>query len=69
MSVFFMQAPQAAPQPTAVAPSTGFTVSTRHHMDMQELDQAVQRYLAVGLTSATHKTYLSAERHYFFKIL
>ena len=65
MSVFFMQAPQADPQPTAVAPALhGFAVSTRHHMDMQELEQAVQRYFAAGLTSATHKTYLLAECHY-----
>ena len=33
-------------------------------MDMQELDQAVQRYFAAGLAPATHKTYQSAERRY-----
>ena len=33
-------------------------------MDIQELDQAVQRYFAASLASATHQTYLSAERHY-----
>ena len=33
-------------------------------MDMQELDQAVQRYFAAGLAPATHKTYQSAEHRY-----
>ena len=33
-------------------------------MNMQELDQAVQRFFAAGLAPATHKTYLSAERRY-----
>ena len=33
-------------------------------MNLQQLDQAVQRYFAAGLMPATHKTYLSAERRY-----
>ena len=33
-------------------------------MDLQELDQAVQKYFAAGITPATHKTYLAAERRY-----
>ena len=33
-------------------------------MDLQQLDQAVQRYFAAGLMPATHKTYLSAEHRY-----
>ena len=41
--------------------STGITVITRHHMEMQELDQVVQRYFAAGLAPATHKKYQSAE--------
>ena len=33
-------------------------------MDLQELDQAVQKYFAAGIMPATHKTYLAAERRY-----
>ena len=33
-------------------------------MDLWELDNAVQRYFAAGLTPSTHKTYLSAEKRY-----
>ena len=33
-------------------------------MDMQGLDQAVQRYFAAGLAPATQKTYQSAECRY-----
>ena len=33
-------------------------------MDLQELDQAVQRYFTAGLMPATHTTYLSAECRY-----
>ena len=55
----------SGPSANCNGPSTGFAVSTRHHMDdVQELDQAVQRYFVVGLTSTTHKTYLSAEHLY-----
>ena len=45
--------------------STGIPVIARHYMDMQELDQAAQRYFAAGLASATHKTYQSAKRREF----
>ena len=44
--------------------SNGITVITRNYMEMQELDQVVQRYFAAGLARATHKTYQSAECRY-----
>jgi len=38
--------------------TSSITAALGHHMDLQDLDQAVQRYLATGLMPITHKAYL-----------
>ena len=58
MSMCFMQAPQEDSQLTAVAPS--LVSQGISYMDVQELDQAVQRYFAAGLAPAIHKIYQSS---------
>ena len=37
---------------------------TGHHLDLQELDQTVQRYFTAGLAPSSHKTYRAAECRY-----
>jgi len=44
--------------------STSVTPITRHHLDLQELDQTVQQYFTAGLAPSSHKTYQTAECRY-----
>jgi len=62
--LYFPQVSQADQKPIQSANSTSVTSITRHHLDLQKLDQTVQRYFTAGLAPSSHKTYQAAECRY-----